>query len=51
MFNFMTLQTLNIAMIIIWAIFVIAAIVIEFETANLVSICAPSLWFARLLKR
>ena len=41
MFNFMTLQTLNIAMIIIWAIFVIAAIIIEFETANLVSI-----WFA-----
>ena len=41
MFNFMTLQTLDIAMIIIWAIFVIAAIIIEFETANLVSI-----WFA-----
>ena len=39
--NVLALQPLNIAMIVIWTIFVIAAIIIEFETANLVSI-----WFA-----
>ena len=41
MLNFMALTSLNITMIIIWAIIVIGAIIIEFETANLVSI-----WFA-----
>ena len=41
MFNFLSLTSIEITMVIIWAIIAIAAIVIEFETANLVSI-----WFA-----
>lgn len=41
MFNFLALTNMEIAFVVIWAIVAIAAIVIEFETANLVSI-----WFA-----
>lgn len=41
MFNFLTLTHLDISLVIVWAIIAIASIVIEFETANLVSI-----WFA-----
>lgn len=40
MINFLSLGTMNIAMIVIWALVAIAALIIEFETANLVSI-----WF------
>ena len=40
MFNFLELQPQFITMIIIWAIIAVGAIVIEFETANLVSV-----WF------
>lgn len=41
MFSFLALSNIEISFVIIWAIVAIAAIVIEFETANLVSI-----WFA-----
>lgn len=41
MLNFLAINTTDIVMIILWALVVIAALVIEFETANLVSI-----WFA-----
>lgn len=41
MFNYLALSPQDVTMIIIWTVIAIAAIVIEFETANLVSI-----WFA-----
>lgn len=41
MFNFLALSSVEVTIMVIWAIIAIAAIVIEFETANLVSI-----WFA-----
>lgn len=40
MINLLSLSTLDIAMVVIWALIAIAALVIEFETANFVSI-----WF------
>ncbi len=41
MINILSLSNFELTMVIIWAIVVIAALIIEFETANLVSI-----WFA-----
>lgn len=41
MINILALSSFEITMVIIWGIIIIAALVIEFETANLVSI-----WFA-----
>ena len=40
MFSILTLNTFDIAMVVVWSLIAIAALVIEFETANLVSI-----WF------
>lgn len=41
MTNMLTLSSFEITMVVIWAIVIIATLIIEFETANLVSI-----WFA-----
>lgn len=41
MTNMLTLSSFEITMVVIWAIIIIATLIIEFETANLVSI-----WFA-----